>query len=93
VAEDGANGGSDFSWREGAGGDLLEEVLEEVEVALVEEGDVHVGALEGLCGDQACEASAEDQDAVWRRHGGFLLLFGGDLMGSLGPLGTLISRT
>ena len=60
LAEDGADGSGDFGGRERAGGDLIEEGLEEVEVAFVEEGDVHVGAFEGLRGDETREASAED---------------------------------
>jgi hypothetical protein len=70
AAEDGADGSGDFSGRERAGGDLVEEGLEKVKVALVEEGDVHVGALEGLRGDQAREASAQNQDAMGRWHEG-----------------------
>ena len=69
ATEDRADGSGDFGGRERASGDLVEEGLEEVEVALVEEGDVYVGALEGLRGDEAREASAEDEDAVWRGHG------------------------
>jgi hypothetical protein len=60
VAEDGADGRGNFGGRERTGSYLVEERLEEVEVAFVEEGDVHVGALEGLCGDEAREASAQD---------------------------------
>ena len=51
VAEDGTDGGSDFSGGERASCDLVEEGLEEMEVALIEECDVHAGALEGLRGD------------------------------------------
>jgi hypothetical protein len=70
MAEDSADGGGDFGGGERAGGDLVEERLEEVEVALVEKSDVQVSALEGLCGDETREASAQDEDAVWRGHGG-----------------------
>jgi len=93
VTEDGAEGGGDFSGRERAGGYLVEEWLEEVEVAFVEEGDVGVSAVEGLGGHEARETSSQDEDAMWRRHGGFLLLFGQRLISSLRALGTIISKT
>ncbi len=70
AAKDGADGGSDFGGGEGASGNLIEKRLEEVEVAFVEKGDVDVGALEGLRGDETREATAEDEDAVCGRHGG-----------------------
>ena len=84
AAEDGADRGGDFSGREGAGGNLIEEGLKEMEIAFVEEGDVDVGAFQGLRGDETRETSAEDQDAVWRGHGGEdLLLFGASLTRAL----------
>ena len=69
VAEDRTDGRGNFGGGERTGGYLVEERLEEVEVALVEEGDVHVGALKGLCGDETGEASTQDEDAVWGGHG------------------------
>jgi hypothetical protein len=70
AAEDGADRRGDFGGRKRASGDLVEERLEEVEIALVEKGDVHVGALESLGGDQTRETSTQDEDAVWSWHGG-----------------------
>lgn len=58
AAEDGAQGRGDFTGRKGAGGYLIEERLEEVEIALIDEGDLRVGALQGARGDQATEAAA-----------------------------------
>jgi len=68
AAEDGAQGRGDFTGREGAGGYLIEERLEEVEIALIDEGDLGVGALQGARGDQAAEAAAEDDDAMGVGH-------------------------
>ncbi len=70
ATEDRADGSGDFGGRERAGGDLIEEGLEEVEVALVEEGNFDVGPFEGLRGDEAREASAQDEDSVRRWHAG-----------------------
>ena len=58
AAEDGAKRSGDFAGREGAGGYLIEERLEEVEVALIDEGDLGVGALQGACGNEAGETAA-----------------------------------
>ena len=63
-----AKGCSNLPRRKRAGGDLIEKRLEEMEVALVDEGDFGVGALEGLRGDQAAEAAAKDKDAMLARH-------------------------
>ena len=43
-----------------AGGHLIEQGLEEVEVALVDQGDAHIGALEGLAGFDAGKAAADN---------------------------------
>ena len=68
AAENGAQGRGDFAGREGAGGDLVEERLEEMEIALIDEGDLGVGALQGARGDQAAETAAEDDDAMRVGH-------------------------
>ena len=68
AAENRAQGRSDFAGREGAGGDLVEERLEEVEVALIDEGDLGVGAFQSARGYQAAETAAEDDDAMLVGH-------------------------
>jgi hypothetical protein len=68
-AQDGADGRGDFGGGERTGGDLIEERLKEVEVALVEKGDVDVGALESLRCDKTRETSTQDEDAVLVGHG------------------------
>jgi len=69
TAEDGAQGGSDLAGRERAGGYLVEESLEEMEIALIDESDLGVGALQGARGDEAAETAAEDDDAMGVGHG------------------------
>jgi hypothetical protein len=94
AAENGADGGGDFGGGKRAGGDLIKEGLEEVEVALVEKGDVHVGAVESLRGDEARETSTEDEHAVWRGHGEeFLLIVGMRFRCLAWAVDTIISRT
>lgn len=68
VAKDGAKGSGNLSGRKRAGGDLVEKRLEEMEVALVDEDEFGVGAFEGLRGDQAAEAAANDKDAMLAGH-------------------------
>jgi len=69
AAEDGTQGRGDFAGRERAGGDLIEERLEEMEVALINESDLGVGAFEGAGGDEAAETAAEDDDLRLSGHG------------------------
>jgi len=69
AAQDGAQGRGDFAGREGAGGDLVEERLKEVEVALINEDDFGVGALQGAGSDQAAETAAQDDNAMLVGHG------------------------
>ena len=54
------------------GGDLVEQRLEQVEVAAVDEGDVNVCPLQGLRGGQPAEPAADDHDLVPLGHGGHL---------------------
>ena len=49
---------------QGPGGDLVAQGLEEVEVAPVDERDLHVGATQRLDRTQPAKASADDDDAV-----------------------------
>ena len=64
IAEDGAEGLGDFTGREGAGCDLIEEGLEEMEIAAVDERHVDGGATEGFSGVETAETAAEDYDAM-----------------------------
>jgi hypothetical protein len=43
---------------------LIEEGLEEMKVATIDESDLRIGAFQGLRGDKAGEASADDDDTV-----------------------------
>ena len=49
---------------QGSGGDLVAQGLEEVEVAPVDERDLHVGAAQRLGRAQPAKAPADDDDAV-----------------------------
>ena len=68
AAEDGTQRRGDFAGREGAGGHLIEERLEEMEVALIDEGDLGGGALQSACGNEAAETAAEDDDLMVIGH-------------------------
>lgn len=57
-------GGSDLAAGERAGGNLIEQRLEEVEIATVDDGDIEIGVGETLCEGEAAEAAAEDEDAM-----------------------------
>lgn len=75
VAEDFADGRGDVRGAEGGGGHLIEQRLEEVVVAAVDESDAGGRVFEGLGGGDAAEAAADDDDAffprLWYRfHGG-----------------------
>ena len=71
MTENGAERGGNFGGRKRAGGDLIEERLEEMEVALVQERDLDVGTLEGLRGNQAAKTSAENHNLMRLRHESF----------------------
>lgn len=66
TAEGGAERGGDVAWREAAGGDLIEERLKEVEVALIDDGHAGAGAAEGLGRVEPREAAADNDDAMQR---------------------------
>jgi hypothetical protein len=68
AAEDRAKRRSDLTGRERAGGHLIEKRLEEMEVALVDEGDGSVGVLEGLRGDKSAKTAAENENLVCAGH-------------------------
>ncbi len=63
VAEDFAQRPGDVGGREAGRGHLIEQRLEEVVVAAVDERHVHLLALELLDGFQPAEAAADDDDA------------------------------
>jgi hypothetical protein len=44
-----------------------------MEIALVEQGDVDIGAFQGSRRHQAGEASPQDKDPMWIAHGTFRL--------------------
>ncbi len=54
-----------------AGGDLVQEWLEQVEVPPVHERDVDGGPLQGLGGVKPSKPAAQDDDAVQVCHGHF----------------------
>ncbi len=64
ATKDGAKRRSNLSGRKRAGGNLIEEGLEEMEVALVNESDGSVGALESLRGDESAKTAAENDNFV-----------------------------
>ncbi len=63
-----ANRRGDMSRREGGGGHLIEQRLEDVMVAPVDDGHIHRRVRQGLGGGEAGEASANDDDARSRCH-------------------------
>ena len=70
-AEDVAQRRGDVRRGQAGGGDLVEQWLEQVVVAAVDQGDMQAGAGKGAAGPQAGEAAADDEQvgnvAVW--HG------------------------
>jgi hypothetical protein len=68
MTEDSAEWRGNLARGKRAGGDLIEERLEEVEVALINEGDGSVGALESLRGNESAKAAAEDDNFVCTGH-------------------------
>ena len=59
-----ADGRRDLALREDAGGHLVEERLEEMVVGAVDEGDPHLGVLEGAGGEEPAEPGADDDHVV-----------------------------
>lgn len=64
VAENSTERGRDFSGRQRAGCDLVEERLKQMKIAPVDEGDIDQRALQSLGGVEAAEAASEDQYTV-----------------------------
>jgi hypothetical protein len=68
-----AQRGGDLALGQDSRGHLVEEGLEQMVVAAVEQDDVDVGETEQVCRREAPETSADDDDAVsgarvsWRR--------------------------
>ena len=62
--EDRAQGVGNLAGREGPGGDLVGQRLEEMEVAAVDERDLDRGATQALDGVDPAEAPADDHHAV-----------------------------
>ncbi len=60
----GAKRRGDFAWRQRASGHLIEQRLEQVEIAAVQQCNLHGCVLQGLRGVQAAESSAQDHDAM-----------------------------
>ena len=56
---------ADIARRQHAGGHLVEQRLEGVEVPLVEQRDVVAAVAQLARGEQAAEAAADDDDAMW----------------------------
>ena len=68
--EDAAEGAGDVGGGEGGGGDLVEEGLEEVVVAPVDEGDGETGVIgEFLGAGEARESAADDENLPGTGHG------------------------
>ena len=63
VAQDGADGLGDVCRGKHGQGDLIEQGLEGVVVAAVDEGDVHGQMGQGLGGMETAKAAADDDDA------------------------------
>ena len=68
-AEDGAERRGDLAGRERPGGNLIEKRLEEMEVALVDEGDGSIGAFERLRGYQTAKTATENDNFMCPGHG------------------------
>jgi hypothetical protein len=66
--ENGSQGRGDVGRRQAAGGHLVEQRLEQVEVAAVDQFDVDRFAAERLGGAKPAEAAADDHDAMWLVH-------------------------
>jgi hypothetical protein len=69
AAQDGADRRGDLRRRQAGGRDLIEQRLEEVVVAPVDDGDVGCGAGQGVRAAQPAKARADDHD-VRPGHGG-----------------------
>lgn len=68
AAEDRAERRGDLTGRERAGGNLIEKRLEEMEIALVDEGDGCGGVLEGPGGDESAKTATENENFVCTGH-------------------------
>ena len=68
AAKDGAKGRGNLTGRERAGRNLIEKWLEEMEVALINENDGGVNALESLRGDESAKTAAENDNFVRTGH-------------------------
>src|ERR1017187_1834923 len=64
VLEHDTQGGGNFAGREPAGGHLVEQGLEEVEVAAIDQSDRYGRAAEGLGDIQPAESAADDHHAM-----------------------------
>jgi hypothetical protein len=64
AAEDLAGGWRDLALGQDPGRDLVEQRLEEMVAGACNEGDVHVGAAEGLGAEQPAETRADHHDVV-----------------------------
>ena len=64
VAQDVADGRRDLPLREDAGGDLVEQGLEQVVVCPVDQGDPDRRPLEGAGREEAAEATPDDDHVV-----------------------------
>ena len=64
LAQDHPGGGRDLALGDDAGRHLVQQRLEQVVGGAGDQLDVDVGALELLCGGQAAEAGADDDDLV-----------------------------
>jgi hypothetical protein len=62
--EDAAQRGRDLTGREGAGGDVVQERLEQMEVAAIDQGDVDRRATQLADGLKPTEATADNDDAM-----------------------------
>ena len=64
VPQDVADGRRDLALREDPGRHLVQQGLEEMVVGPVDEGDPHLGPLEGAGGEEPAEATPDDDDVV-----------------------------
>jgi hypothetical protein len=65
----------DIRRRKTAGGDLVEQRLEQMKVAAIDQRNLHVGTPQRPCCIQSAEAAADDYNAMLRRFGHPFLAF------------------